>query len=191
VVRAILSFSLACILLSACSTNDDKPKPRGYFRIDFPEKKYLTYNDSCPFSFSYPQYALVRPDRDVNAEPCWLNIDYPKFGGRLHLSYKVIPKEGVRQFLEDSRMFAYKHTVKAEAIDEELIFDKESKVYGVIYDIKGNTASSYQFFVTDSTTHFLRGALYFNTSPNSDSIAPVLDFIKQDVLKMIETFEWK
>lgn len=184
-------YILLLIALWACSEPDYQPKPRAYLRITFPEKKYQIYDSVCPFKFEYPNYSVIKPDRDQNSEPCWINIDFPKFKARLHLSYKKINNDGVKKYIEDSRSLVYKHTIKAESINEDLVTDSSRKIYGVIYDIKGNTASAYQFFLTDSMDHFIRGALYFNAVPNSDSLSPVLDFIKKDVRHMMGTMEWK
>ena len=120
-----------------------------------------------------------------------MNIDYPEFQGRLHLSYFAV-NDNVEQYIEDSRSLAYKHTVKAEAINERLFIKDEARIYGLLYEIEGvSTASSVQFYLTDSTAHFLRGALYFNVAPRNDSLAPVINFIKEDIYHLMETFEWK
>lgn len=183
-----LSF---CFILVSCSS-DYSPKPRGYFRIDLPEKKYQTYSSDCPYTFDYPVYAQVQPDKNRDAKPCWLDVSYPDFNGRIHLSYQSINSEKqFNQLIEDARTFAFKHTVKATAIDEAVISYPDRKVYGIYYSIEGNTASSVQFFLTDSTQNYLRGALYFNEQPRLDSIKPVLDFVKKDIDLMIKTFKWK
>lgn len=180
-----------CPILVSCSA-DYSPKPRGYFRIDLPEKKYQTYSSDCPYTFDYPVYAQVQPDKNRDAKPCWLDVSYPGFNGRIHLSYQPINSEKqFNQLIEDARTFAFKHTVKATAIDEAMISYPDRKVYGIYYSIEGNTASSVQFFLTDSTHNYLRGALYFNERPRLDSIKPVLDFIKKDIDLMIKTFKWK
>lgn len=180
-----------CSILVSCSA-DYTPKPRGYFRIDLPEKKYQTYSSGCPYTFDYPVYAQVQPDKNREAKPCWLDVSYPGFNGRIHLSYQSINSEKqFNQLIEDARTFAFKHTVKATAIDEAMISYPDRKVYGIYYSIEGNTASSVQFFLTDSTQNYLRGALYFNEQPRLDSIKPVLDFIKKDIDLMIKTFKWK
>lgn len=187
----IYSFLFFCCLLPSCSS-DYTPKPRGYFRIDFPEKKYQTYSSDCPYTFEFPVYAEVVPDRNRDAKPCWLDVSYPGFNGRIHLSYQPVSSEKqFNQLTEDARTFAFKHTVKATAIDEAVISYPDRKVYGIYYSIGGNTASSVQFYLTDSTRNYLRGALYFNEEPRLDSIQPVLDFIKKDIDLMIKTFKWK
>ena len=187
-------FNIFIILITgltivACK-GEYTPKPKGYFRIELPKKEYKTYISDCPFTFEYPKYAQVNIDNDANTEPCWFNINYPKFKGQLHISYKKV-EGNANQFFEDSRNLAYKHTVKADAINENIINKPKDNVYGMLYHLEGNAASSMQFFLTDSTNHFLRGALYFMIPPDNDSLAPVIEFIQQDVYKMIDSFEWK
>lgn len=186
-----LFFFLFYGLIISCG-NDYSPKPRGFFRIEFPEKKYQTYQSDCPYTFDYPVYAQIAADTRADAKPCWIDVVYPQFNGRLHLSYQAI--ESQKQFFqltEDARSFAFKHTVKATAIDEARIAYRDKKVYGIYYSIDGNTASSVQFFLTDSNKNYLRGALYFNEQPKIDSIKPALDFIKKDLDVMIKSFRWK
>ena len=170
--------------------NSFTPRRKGYFRIALPEKQYTTYNKECPFTFEYPVYAQVFPDTENSAEPCWLNIVYPQFKAKVYLSYKVVHGD-LNQFIEQSRMFAVKHEVKASAIDEHDFSDTTNKVYGLVYDIAGDAASNMQFYLTDSTKNFIRGALYFYSVPNKDSLYPVLNFIKLDIDHMVRTFRWK
>jgi gliding motility-associated lipoprotein GldD len=183
----------SCIFISSCGGDDDEaiaPKPRAYFRINFPEKNYVKYDSVCPFTFERPTYSVMDKDRNEGAEPCWLNLNFPSFNGTLHLSYKAV-NGNIQQYLEDTYTLASKHQIKASGIEEKLIYRDSSHVYGLIYEIEGNAASAIQFYLTDSTKHFIRGALYFNEVPNIDSIAPVLAFVKTDIYKMIQTFEWK
>ena len=177
---------------SCTSETVNTPKPRGYFKIDFPEKKYQIFNTDCPFSFEYPVYASIDPDLEKNAQPCWKNLNFPQFNAKLHLTYyDVFSAKAYNDMTEGARALAMKHTVKANAIDQKFINYPDKKVYGVYYTIEGNTASSVQFFLTDSVKHYLRGALYFNERPQYDSLQPVIKFIKKDIDKMIETFKWK
>ena len=166
------------------------PKPRGYMRIDFPEKEYTLFDSTCPYLFEYPVYAKIIADTDGLTEPCWINLVFPSFDGTLHISYKWVDGN-LNQYIEDSRNLAYKHTIKADAIRETVYTNPGSRVHGIFYDIKGNAASSLQFFLTDSTTHFLRGSLYFNVQPDKDSLAPVISFFKEDIIHLIESFKWK
>lgn len=186
----VLLFAL--MFLYACNNDDYVPKPRGYFRIALPEKKYKLFDTIYPYSFEYPDYSLVRPDMDKRAEPYWMNLEFPSFKGTLHISYKKVTSDSILyQYFEDARTFANKHIAKAEDIEPKIIRDDQHQVYGMIYDISGSgVASTYQFCVTDSTTHFLRGALYFNVIPNNDSLSPVIDFIKFDIDHLIQTLRW-
>ncbi len=192
--RSIFKFSnfqiiLILVLFVSCEEHFT-PKPREYFRITLPEHKYKLFDSLCPFSFEYPIYATVSEDKNAGAEPYWLNIKYKKLNCIIHLSYKNVKKD-LNKFMEDSRTLAYKHTIKADAINEKVYEHPKNQVFGILYDIKGNAASSVQFFVTDTTKHFFRGSLYFNVKPNKDSLAPVIEFVKQDIIHLMETLKWK
>ncbi len=165
------------------------PKPRGYFRIVFPEKSYRVLESTYPYQFEYPAYAKAIPDTSVNAEQYWLNLVFPELNGQLHISYKPVGNH-FNELIEDSRKLAYKHTIKADAINERMFFNEDKHVTGVLYEIKGNAASPLQFFATDSVKHFIRGSLYFNAKPNQDSLAPVINFVQDDVIRLMETLQW-
>jgi gliding motility-associated lipoprotein GldD len=184
---------IAALLLAACGGNHDySPKPRGFYRIEFPKKEYRAYNEGCPFTFDYPKYADIEPDKNANAKPCWVNMQFKQFNGTLHLTYdKITSKKEFDELTEDARKFAFKHTAKATSIDQGIISFPDRKVYGIYYTIDGNAASSAQFFLTDSSKNYLRGSLYFNTEPRLDSIQPVLTFVKKDIDVMIKSFKWK
>jgi gliding motility-associated lipoprotein GldD len=165
------------------------PKPKGYFRIDFPEKKYVKYESPCGYNFEYPVYGKIVPFQGKDAEPCWINIEFPGYKGKLHLTYKDL-KNDLSTHVEDIHTLAYKHIIKADDIIEKPISFPDRNVYGLMYDIRGNTASSLSFWVTDSTRHFLSGALYFSVIPNKDSLAPVIRFFTKDIDHLIETLSW-
>jgi gliding motility-associated lipoprotein GldD len=185
-----LSFALLTLCFGSCR-NNSTPKPRGYFRIDFPEKKYHVFDSlSFPYSFQYPVYGRVIKDVSKISEKYWVNVDFPEYKARIHISYKDAQGR-LDSLSEDSRALAYKHAAKADAISERFYFNAETNVYGILYQIKGNTASSWQFYVTDSTNHFLRGALYFSVRTNKDSLAPAIDFFGKDLIRLMETVEWK
>lgn len=190
---SILFVTILSAGLFSCAGDEDEiitPKPRGYFRITFPERGYVIYDSVCPFKFEMPVYSKMEKDAGVHAEPCWMNLQFPQFNGTLHLSYKPV-ENNLQQYLEDTYTLASKHQIKASGIGEQVFNNDSLKIYGLLYEIQGNAASAVQFYLTDSSKHFLRGALYFNSVPNIDSIAPVIDFIKQDIFHLIETFEWK
>jgi gliding motility-associated lipoprotein GldD len=180
---------LVMFFIFACQRTHT-PKPRGFLRIDFPAKEYVLFDSVCPYTFEYPSYGKIVPDTDYNTEACWINIDFPDFNGKIHISYKEV-NQNLNDFIEDSRSLTYKHTIKADAIQETVYTNPELEVHGILYDIKGNAASSIQFYLTDSNAHFLRGALYFNVPPDRDSLAPVISFFREDIIHMVETFAWK
>lgn len=188
----IALIPLAILCFTACDEDEIvySPRPRGYFRIDFPEKKYRLYDSLCPYKFEIPVYSRIEKDPHSGSEPCWLNLEFPKYKATVHLSYKALNND-LSQHLENSHYFANKHQVKATGLEEAAILRDSAKVYGLLFDISGNTASSLQFYLTDSTHHFLRGALYFNSVPNSDSLKVVIEFIRKDVLNLINTTNWK
>ena len=196
--RILISFITLLflfIILGSCNDDDGvtySPKPRGYPRIFFPEKKYRSFDTTCPFKFEIPVYSCINPDKNSINDKCWYNVDLPQFRATLHMSYKALLHDSdlVRN-LENSHYFANKHQVKATGLDETIIVRDSAKVYGLLFDIAGNTASSIQFYLTDSSKHFLRGALYFNVVPNIDSLKVVIDYLRKDVLHLINTTEWK
>ena len=182
---------MTALLFQDCKRNDHSaPKPRGYFRIDLPKKEHKQLQLNCPYRFEYPVYSkIIRDPRNIGRD-CWINIHYPQFNSNIHISYKKM-NNNLKKYAEDAHTLAYKHTVKAEAIKENFYRDEKRNDYGVFYELKGNVASPAQFFVTDSINHFLRGSLYFRTVPNKDSLAPVIQFVKQDMQHLIETLHWK
>lgn len=184
----IISLLLMSLVL-ACQPSYT-PKPRGFLRIDFPDREYVLFDSVCPYTFEYPSYGRIVPDTDYNTEPCWINIDFPDYNGTIHISYKEV-NQNLNDYIEDSRELTYKHTIKADAIQETVYTNPEKEVHGILYDIKGNAASSIQFYLTDSNAHFLRGALYFNVEPDKDSLAPVISFFREDIIHLVESFAWK
>jgi gliding motility-associated lipoprotein GldD len=172
------------------------PKPRGFFRIGFPEKLYVSLDSHFNYQFEIPQYAKVTPDYQNPDKKQWINIVFPANKAEVHLSYYTLKGEsqGSRELLaglmEETRELAYKHSVKANAIEEKIFINTEDKVFGTVYQIEGNAASPMQFFLTDSTKHFLRGALYIRATPDIDSLNPVIEFLKRDVIHLIETTQW-
>jgi gliding motility-associated lipoprotein GldD len=189
-IRIVHIFVLITFLTTACQENY-VPKPRGYYRIGLPERAYTEMDSTLPYSFSYPVYCKITPDLYSPNEPAWINVEFPSLNGKLHLSYKKI-NNNLAKYIDDTHMLVSKHIPKATAIEESQISNPEHHVYGTIYKIQGSEAASvYQFFVTDSVHHFIRGALYFNSEPNNDSLAPVIDFVSKDIDHLIETLRWK
>lgn len=190
-------WSIFIILLLVAACNETyTPKPRAYFRIDFPEKKYTQIDSHFPYRFEIPNYSRIEKDSRNPDHANWINIAVPENNVEIHISYydltkqKKLQREALIEFMEDTRRLAYKHSIKADAIDEQIFMNPAQKVYGTIYNIKGNAASPMQFFLTDSVNHFLRGAFYIREVPDIDSLKPVINFIEPDIIRMIETTSW-
>ncbi len=187
--KSYVLFVLIAVLAGCDETY--YPKPKGYLRIDLPKKEYIRFDTTFPYTFEYPVYANLVPDKSEDAEPYWINMEFPGFKGRVYLSYKKVDND-LSRFIEDSRKLVMKHIPKASSIEQKAYENRDAKVYGLTYVISGSDAASpFQFYLTDSTSHFLRGALYFNTIPNNDSLAPVINFIEEDIQHLIESFRWK
>lgn len=187
---------LIIVFLSSCNTNYTINKKRGFFKIDFPEKQYRAFDQpGYPYTFEYPVYATVIKDSTFfEARPendWWINIDFPQFAGRVFVSYKEIGKNKFDSLVNDAYTMSYKqHTYKASSIDDSLMQTTTGN-RGVFFRLGGNTATANQFFLTDSTQHFLRGALYFDATPNEDSLRVVNDFLRQDLQHLINTLKWR
>src|SRR5688572_12936110 len=171
------------------------PKRKGYFRIDFPKHEYQVFDrPGYPYTFEYPVYADVIQDstffEDKPENPYWVNINFPRFNGKIYISYKEIGKNDFNKLVNDAFNLTYKHTTKATEINDS-VMRTPNGISGVFFKVGGNAATAKQFFVTDSVKHFLRGALYFDASPNEDSLGIVNDFLQADMKHLINTFRWK
>lgn len=188
--RIVLIAALACALQACEEREIYVPKERGYFRIDLPEHTYNAFPEKkFPYSFKVPTYAKVVQDTEKGAEPYWVDVEYPQQNATIHLSYRKL-NGNLGDVVEDVHYLAYKHEVMADAINTKEFHYNDKNVHGLLFDIKGNAASVLQFCVTDSTKNFVRGALYFNVAPNKDSLAPIIDFIREDVIEMVSSFQW-
>ncbi|TMI82579.1 MAG: hypothetical protein E6H10_09405 [Bacteroidetes bacterium] len=179
-----------------CNSDYTVGKKRGYFKIEFPEKSYRQFDQpGYPYSFEYPTYSNIIKDtaffESKPENPWWINIDFPQFAARVYISYKEIGKNKFDSLVNDAFKMSYKqHTYKASAIeDSEIVTPNE--IHGMYFTLMGNTATANQFFLTDSTKHFMRGALYFAATPNEDSIGIVNDFLKKDLFHLINSLRWK
>lgn len=187
---------VSAILLISCNTNYTLDKKRGYFKIDFPEKKYRLFDQpGYPYSFEYPVYANIIKDTtffdDKPENDWWINIDFPQFNGRVFVSYKEIGKNKFDSLINDAFTMSFKQHVQKASSIEPKPFRTPNNIDGIYFTLEGNTATANQFFLTDSVKHFLRGALYFNATPNEDSLSIVNDFLKKDLQYLINTLKWK
>ena len=195
-MKQILLFLIFILAVAGCKEKYT-PKPRAFFRIEFPEKKYHTLpNNNFPYQFEIPDYSQITPDKHNPDQPFWIHVSVPENHAEIHISYyslensKQSKRTLLAEFMEESRRLAYKHSIKADAIQEQVFMNPAKNVFGTIYRIKGNAASPFQFFLTDSTNHFLRGAFYIREVPNIDSLQPVIDFFEPDIIRLIETTTW-
>jgi gliding motility-associated lipoprotein GldD len=187
-ILLILGIVVFALLLRTPETTF--PKPIGYFRIALPHPQYRTYDAPCAFSIPVSQFATIEQMDRGESDSCRFNIFYPKLKARIHCTY--LPVSGnINDLVVDAYTFASKHEMKASAIEKSLIEEEERKVFGIRYRIEGEAASPLQFFVTDSTAHYLRCALYFESAPNPDSIAPVYQYIERDMDELIKKVQWR
>jgi gliding motility-associated lipoprotein GldD len=182
-------FALTAILTS-CG-KDYQPKPKGYNRLLIPEASYQPLPDSLPYSFEYSRHAKLLNDTSWIRERHWVEIYYPQLKANIHVTYKRIynNEQLLREFLDDSYTLTAKHQIKANAINETIATTPDGKV-AVIAEIEGDVPSQFQFTMTDSTKNFLRGALYFNTQVSNDSLKPAIDYVKKDMMHLINTLKW-
>ncbi len=195
----LFSFASMIVLLlclSACTTDDFTPKKKGYPRVYFPDRlSYKTFSrEFCPFYFEIPNYAEIDRDsvffNDKIDNPCWYTVQIKPLNTSIHLTYYDIDhKNSYIELIQDMHDMTFTHTVKADYIDQSKI-QSDFKVSGLLYEVGGNAASPFQFYMTDSLHHFVRGSVYINTQPNIDSLHPVIDFIRDDMMHLLQSFRW-
>jgi gliding motility-associated lipoprotein GldD len=186
----IVNFVAVWFLVSACQKSY-LPKPLGYNRIDLPNPSYQALPDSLPYSFEYSTHAILMKDTSWIRERYWIEIYYPMIKATIHVTYKDIGnnEQLLKEFMDDSYTLTIKHQVKAYAIDEAILKTPSGKT-AVVVELEGEVPSQMQFTITDSTRNFLRGALYFNTKVNNDSLKPAIEYVKKDMIRMINTLDW-
>ncbi len=184
----------------SCKPKVFTPKPRGYYAIALPKHAYTLFNKAgFPYQFEYPSYGTILKDttmtkfmKDKNGIDYWINVDFPQWNASIYLSYKTMKDAGdLEKLLNDAHELSFVHTKKADYINEPEFHNDSAHVHGVYYDVGGNAASAIQFFATDSNKHYLRGALYFNVTPNADSLQPMVAFLSKDIEHLIKTLRWK
>jgi len=196
--KNIGSFGLLFILFTELffiSCNSDyTPKPRGYFKISFPAHEYQVFDQpGYPYIFEYPKYAeVIRDTTFFEAKPenpYWINIDVPRFHARIYVSYKQVSNH-FEKLRNDAYKMTFKHTYKATSIDDSIMITPHG-IHGVYFTVGGNAATATQFYLTDSVKHFLRGALYFDATPNEDSLKIVNEFLEADMRHLINSLRWR
>lgn len=184
-------FILLMVVLSSCE-KDYYPKPIGYNRIDLPPHEFVSLPDSFPYSFEYSKHAKILPDSSYIRERYWFALFYPEFVAEVHITYKPINnnRDSLRSNIDDAYKLTAKHQIKASSIEETIIQTPSGKFVSIA-ELEGDVPSQFQFYTTDSTKHFLRGALYFRTATDNDSLAPVIDYVKRDIIHSLNTLDWE
>tara|TARA_R110002124_G_scaffold246343_2_gene411450 strand:+ start:38 stop:634 length:597 start_codon:yes stop_codon:yes gene_type:complete len=182
-------------LLFACSSSQDQhyiPKPKGFNRINLPKNQYHPLDQKYPYQFEVSKYAMVLPDTFKTAGKDWIFLYYPSLQANIQITYKPVNSNPnlLRQFIDDSYKLAAKHQIRASSIQEQQVLSNTGKT-ALIFKIEGDVPSPLQFYTTDSTKHFLRGAIYFPTAVKNDSLAPVIDFLEKDMIQLLNTLKWK
>jgi len=181
--KVFLTF-LITVLLSSCG-EETLPKPKASLRLSYPSSTYITTQTNCPFSFEISNNAKADFD-----EKCWVNIRYPKLNASLDITYRKVDNN-IKELLRESEKLTYNHAIKADGITPHPFENAKAHKYGAVNEVTGNAASPLQFYITDSSHHFITGALYFDVQPNYDSILPAVKFIEKDIIHLMETLEWK
>ncbi|MGO4817603.1 gliding motility lipoprotein GldD [Flavobacterium sp. W22_SRS_FP1] len=185
--RLIIEIALTVLVLllfTACK-DDVFPKPASHLRLDYPMAKYVNFENQCPFSFEMNSNAIVKGEKD-----CGFTISYPKMKATIYLTYKPV-SSNINVLLRDAQKLTYEHVIKADDISEQPYLNPSRKVYGMFYRVDGNAATNSQFYVTDSTKHFVTGSVYFYAKPNFDSIMPAASYVRNDMQRLMETLRWK
>lgn len=178
-----LLFSFA--IFTACQ-DEILIKPSAKLRLDYPTHVYQLAETDCPFTFEMNKNATL-----VKKPNCGININYPKMKATLYMTYQTVTENNLDSLLRDAQKLAYEHTIKANSIPEQPFINPDKKVYGMFYMINGNAATQGEFYVTDSISHFLTGAVYFEAKPNFDSIYPAAMYLREDMRRLMETINWK
>jgi len=192
-VNRILGLVVALALLTGCSSAPDfTPKPKGYNRIDLPAHRYRLLPGGRPYEFEYSKEAVIKRDSSSIAQPYWINVYYPKLHANVQITYMDVQRDRrlYNKMMEDARKLTGKHEIKATAIDERIL-KTPSGMRASVFTLSGEVPSQFQFYTTDSTHHFLRGALYFQTATANDSLAPVIEYVKTDMIRMLNTLRYK
>ncbi len=185
-MRLILTFLVIALICVSCK-DDPRPKPKGFLALEYPEAEYEKVDIGCAYSFEKNAIADISPSR--NRIPCWIQLDYDEMKGSIFITYQPV-KNNLDSLLTDAQKLPLQHTIKADVIEGDVYTNNFNKTYGMFYQVDGNAASQAQFYLTDSTEHFLTGSVYFESLPNFDSIVPAAEYLKKDIRHLMETLKW-
>lgn len=192
-MKQLLVILTVTFLLAACGNEDYTPKPRIYPKMDLPKQAYKTFEKTdCSFTFQQPVATQIEEKDSEKPTANEFNLYYPALNGAVYFTYYPITKEyALYELVADAYEMEDQHLQKASFMDHSAVIRPDANVFGEITDIGGDVGTPFQFYLTDSTTHFIRGALTFNATANSDSLAPALQYVKKDMMTLIESFQWK
>jgi gliding motility-associated lipoprotein GldD len=185
-------FILFAILLIFGCSSDFAPKPKGYNRLDLPERAYQNLPDTLPYLFEYSKAAKLLKDTSSISDKNWVEVYYPELLANIHITYIDLEKDQqkLKELLNDSYFLTSKHQIKAYAINDVIMTTNSGKTVSIA-ELEGDVPSQFQFICTDSVDHFMRGALYFNTKVQNDSLAPAIEYVKTDIIQLLNTLDWK
>nr|WP_129732377.1 gliding motility protein GldD [Parabacteroides goldsteinii] len=190
-MKSILSGLFFLFFLLCISCTEYTPKPRGYFRIEPPQARYQPLPlDSLPYGFNVSQLVTVELP-PVGSPEGWINLSYPSLGVKVYCSYLPVTGKTLQTAEMESRSLVSRQAKQANAVKEQAYSNPDEKVYGSLFLLDGESASPVQFMLTDSSSNFFRGALYYDCVPNADSLAPLTDYLRKDIIELIQSFSWK
>ncbi|MCE7065337.1 gliding motility lipoprotein GldD [Dyadobacter sp. CY326] len=193
-LKSLLYLLIISVVTFSCTKKEERyvPKPKGFNRVELPEHAYQKLTQDHPYTFEVSKYAQVVPDTFAMAGKDWIFINYPQFNANIQITYKAIDNKpaNLKDFINDSYKLASKHQIRASAIQEQRVLGKTGKT-AILFKIDGDVPSPYQFYTTDSTRHFMRGAIYFPTATKNDSLAPVIDYLQKDMVQLLNTLNWR
>ncbi len=192
ILKTFLVFLCSLFFWACSSTPNYYPKPKGYIRIFIPEHSYQKLENGHPFSFEYSKLAKIKPDVSPGAEPHWIILDYPSLDAKIQFTYKPLngDLDKLDKHIADAFKLASKHQIKATSQNEQLYTMKNGKK-AVLISLEGEVPTHFQFYVTDTSQHYLRGAVYLKYATLNDSLTPVVDYLRADCLRILETLTWK
>lgn len=186
ILKRIIPATVAIIICAVATSCKEEvlPKPEAYLRLDYPVEDYVVYKGKCPFTFAFNSQSIIKDKGNCN-----FTITYPKMKATIYLTYKPV-NGNIDKLLRDAQKLTYEHVIKADAIAERPFVNGLENTYGMFYQVEGDAATNAQFYVTDSTAHFLTGSMYFYAKPNYDSLMPAAAYIKEDMQNIMETVKW-
>ncbi len=182
-----LLLLLISFVLGACADNNVQPKPKSYLALTYDEPTYIQAETDCPFTFEMNVHS--RLEKPKNKRYCWANLYYPKQKATVFITYVAI-ENNLNELLRDAQQLPLQHTIKADHIEASIYTNEAKKTFGTFYEVEGDAASQAQFYLTDSTQHFLTGSIYFSARPNYDSLIPAATYLKKDIRHLMESVTW-